>query len=239
MDFVYICREGDNVELRYSLRSIYQNTNVNSVWVVGGKPDWYTGNHIAVPQTGGKYQNARANLQAILDSKSIPDKFVLMNDDFYIINPIERIPIYHGGDLAHKAERYQEFKFSSRHAMLLRETVKMLKENGVQHPLDYSLHVPMTIHKSLAQYSLSLGGAFRSVYGNMNRIGGTLLPVHDVKVHLKHIHFPESYDYKKYADDIPFLSSADRSFPTVYRGLLKFRFTEASPWEQVVNLAES
>lgn len=232
MDFVYICRDGDNPELRYSLRTIYKNTNVNSVWVVGGKPDWYKGNHIPVPQTGGKYENAQNNLRAIMRSSRIKDKFILMNDDFYIINPIDSIPVYHGGSLEEKAQNFKNFKFSSKHAQMLEQTVDLLKRNGVPHPLDYSLHVPMTIHKSLFEFSLSMGGAIRSVYGNMNRIGGTLLPVDDVKVHQKHIHFPESYDFKKHMDHIPFLSSWDKTFPLCYRAVLK-EYSEASPWERV------
>jgi hypothetical protein len=234
MDFVYICREGNNNELRYSLRSVYKNTPVNSVWVVGGKPPWYSGNYIKVDQSSpNKYLNAQANLRAIVDSPDIPNKFVLMNDDFYITREIKRIPVYHGGSLEAKAKSYQNFKAASRHAQILMETVDILKKNGVPNPLDYSLHIPMTIHKENFQHSIDTGGAIRSVYGNLNRIGGSLLPVHDVKVHQKNINFPESFDFINNHHDLPFLSSSDQTFVTVYRNFLRDNFRSASPDEKL------
>jgi hypothetical protein len=231
MDFVYICREGLNEELRYSIRSLYKNAPVNNVWVVGGRPLWYSGKYLKVPQNNNtKYLNAQANLRAIIDSPDIPNKFILMNDDFYITSPIVKIPIYHGGSLEKKAKAYSEFRSVSRHAEILMETVNILKENGVRVPKDYSLHVPMTIHKENFEFAVNLGGAIRSVYGNMNRIGGVLLPVHDVKVHNKDLEFPESFDYIKNEHQIPFLSSSDQTFRQVHRNALK-HLSERSPEE--------
>ena len=233
MDFVYICREGNNNELRYSIRSLYKHTNVNSVWVVGGKPNWYVGKYVEVPQSSpNKYINAQANLRAILDTPGIPDKFILMNDDFYITRPIDSIPIYHGGSLETKAESYRNFKATSRHAELLMETVNLLKQNGVPRPLDYSLHIPMTIHKENFEHSINMGGAIRSVYGNLNRIGGTQLPVHDVKVHHKSIAFPESFAFLKNEYNLPFLSSSDQTFVSVYKHVLR-DYKTASPEEKM------
>lgn len=231
MDFVYICRNGRNEELRYSIRSIFANTDVNSVWVVGGKPRWYSGNYIEVPQNLTKYENARKNLRTVLDNDNIPDNFILMNDDFYITKPISRIPVYHGGSLAAKAERYKSFRASATYTKMLLETDAILKRNGVRNPLDYSIHVPMSMHKQNLEFAVSLGGAIRSVYGNMNRIGGTQLPVHDVKVHNKDIIFPESFDFIKNEHDLPFLSTSDLTFQRVYIRKLKM-FSERSPLEQ-------
>lgn len=234
MDFVYICRDGGNNELRYSLRTVFKNTPVNSVWVVGGKPDWYIGNHIRVAQDkGSKYLNARANLQAIIDSEEIPNKFILMNDDFYIIHPTDRIPVYHGGSLEEKAKRYLNYSAASLHTHQLFQTIDLLKKNGVQSPLDYSIHVPMTVHKELLEYSVEMGGAIRSVYGNMNRIGGLRLPVDDVKVHQALMTHPKSFDYLNNVHGLPFISSSDRTFPIIFRPVLK-EFTTASPWERSV-----
>jgi hypothetical protein len=215
MDFVYICRTGRNEELRYSLRSIFQNTNVNNVWVVGGKPDWYVG-----------------NLRAIVNSEDIPNKFILMNDDFYITKPIDNIPVYHGGSLQYKATKYLEYRSTSQYAEILQSTCDLLRENGVQHPLDYSIHVPMTIHKENFEFAIDLGGAIRSVYGNMNRIGGELLPVHDVKVHRKSVSFPQSFDYMKNEFDIPFLSTSDITFQHVFKTFLR-QYNSKSPVERL------
>jgi len=230
MDFVYICRKGANPELRYSLRSVFQNTPFNDVWVVGGKPDWYSGNYIEVPQNADKYTNGKANLKAIIESKEIPKKFILMNDDFYITRPIDKIPVYHGGSLEEKAIEYLTFKGTSRHAQILMETVNFLKDQGIEEPLDYSLHIPMTMEKKKLEYAVEVGGAIRSVYGNINKIGGKKLPVHDVKVHMKEIPFPQSFDFQDPETDVPFLSSNDMTFRMLYRTVLR-DFSNPSPWE--------
>ena len=230
MDFVYICREGSNNELRYSLRTIFKNTPLNSVWVVGGRPNWYTGNYIPVPQNEDKYANGRKNLKTILDSPEIPDKFILMNDDFYITSPIDRLTVYHGGSFENKVARFQSYRRTGVYTKVLNETLNILKNSGVRNPLDYSLHLPMTIHKENFEFALSLGGSIRTIYGNMNRIGGRQLPVDDVKVHLKDIGYPVSFDYHNNEFDIPFLSTSDQTFRFVYKDVLR-QYRDASPWE--------
>jgi len=86
MNFVYICRGGENEELRYSLRSVVNSFPDSAVWVVGGIPKWYSGNKISIEQNAGKWANAVNNLNAITESPDIPEEFVLMNDDFFITN---------------------------------------------------------------------------------------------------------------------------------------------------------
>jgi len=48
MDFVYICKDGVNEELKYSIRSVVESFPETNIWVVGGKPDWYTGRDISI-----------------------------------------------------------------------------------------------------------------------------------------------------------------------------------------------
>ena len=226
MDFVYICRSGPNQELRYSIRSLYANTNVNSIWVVGGKPDWYKGNHIPVRQDKAKYVNAQNNLKEIINNNKIPDQFILMNDDFYITRPLTSLPVYHGGSLVEKTINFKKYR-SGLYANKLAETVEILKSNGVQNPLDYAIHVPMTIHKENFEFAVNLGGSIRSIYGNMNRVGGIRLPVDDVKVHPASTMYPKSFDYKTNEFNLPFLSTSDATFRDVYRGLL-YKFDKPS-----------
>jgi hypothetical protein len=71
MDFVYICKDGINEELRYSIRSVVESFPDSNIWVVGGKPDWYVGNYIKVDQKLTKYKNALYNLKAITESEEI------------------------------------------------------------------------------------------------------------------------------------------------------------------------
>ena len=55
MNFIYICRIGENEELRYSVRSVLNSFPEAVIWVIGGKPDWYVGNYIYVDQNNSAF----------------------------------------------------------------------------------------------------------------------------------------------------------------------------------------
>jgi hypothetical protein len=78
------------------LRSVSENLKFGNVWVVGGKPDWYKGNHISVAQSGNKYANGRANLRAVVNCSDITDEFVFINDADEFILPKDRQVIIDG-----------------------------------------------------------------------------------------------------------------------------------------------
>jgi hypothetical protein len=126
MDFVYICKDGNNEELRYSIRSVVESFPNSKIWVVGGKPNWYTGNYIEVTQNLSKYRNAIENLKALCNSEEISDRFVLMNDDFYIVKNIDSIKDYHGGPLLDKINLYQKLNSNSNYTRKLAATYKKI-----------------------------------------------------------------------------------------------------------------
>lgn len=103
MDVVYYVRPGErNEELRYSLRSL-QNMPHERVWLVGHKPAWVTGvEHIPNRSNGSSPQhNATSHLLAACDA--VPaERFVVFNDDFYVMEPIEHIPALHAGPLSER-----------------------------------------------------------------------------------------------------------------------------------------
>jgi len=226
VDVVYICRDGDNEELRYSLRSVVKHLAHTNVWVVGGRPDWYTGNHIRLPQLDNKYANARANLQAIVACSDITDEFVLMNDDFYVMSPVELVPYYHGGDLMDKIRVFEGFAAKSKYLAMLWDTLHILAYHGSPTTLDYALHIPMRMRRSELAPLLRYEASIRTLYGNLQKVGGEQIP--DVKVHTRR-DGPPQHDYM--LSDFPFLSTHDRTFHTVRKQLLRYRFAEASPFE--------
>ena len=79
MDYVYICRSGDNDELRYSLRSIEENMPDGRVWVVGHRPLWYIGDFIPVEDIGGKFDNIKNCIKVVAENQDISNNFILMN----------------------------------------------------------------------------------------------------------------------------------------------------------------
>jgi hypothetical protein len=228
MDLVYICRDGENEELRYSIRSAVKNLPHDKIWVVGGKPDWYTGNHIQVNQTRSKYANARNNLKAVCSEEGISDSFILMNDDFYIINKVRSVPYMYSGTLDDKIENREGTFNGNSYTTLLRETLGYLSRKKKSLILDYELHVPMVMEKKKLEKILKLSGLWRSIYGNIFDVGG--IKIRDVKVYTKTNKFyNSSYDINNLEYD--YLSSDDSSFEMVKSSVLEKRFSSKTVYE--------
>jgi hypothetical protein len=228
VDVVYICRDGANEELRYSLRSL-TNLDYDRVWVVGGAPDWYHGDRIVLKQRSGKYDNARNNLRALCNSDKISESFVLMNDDFFIVKPVPEVPVLHGGDLLDKIRLHEARGNNSAYVSLLWETVHILAARGCKTNLDYALHVPMVMSKGLLGPLLEYKASLRSLYGNLYHLGGEF--TEDVKYHPYNNDGPKSYDFVNGSS--PFLSTSDRTFPAAHKVLLKKLFPDPSVYELV------
>jgi hypothetical protein len=230
MDFVYICKDGSNEELRYSIRSVVESFPDSKIWVVGGKPTWYTGNYIEVTQNLSKYRNAIENLKALCNSEEISNKFVLMNDDFYIVKNIDSVKDYHGGPLLEKINLYQKLNSNSNYTRKLAATYKKIKSLGIENPLDYELHVPMVMEKEKLKQTLQNNYQFlwRSIYGNVFNVGGEQME--DVKVYAKGPLVLKSYNLKK--DEHIYLSSADSSFDMILNSILRKQFTEKTKYEK-------
>jgi len=230
MDFVYICKDGNNEELRYSIRSVVQSFPDSNIWVVGGKPTWYTGNYINIKQVLTKYRNAIQNLNAICNSNEISEEFILMNDDFYIVKNINTIETYHGGLLLDKINLYQKINSNSNYTRKLAATYKKIKSLNIESPLDYELHIPMIMEKKKLKQILQNNDQFlwRSIYGNVFNVGGEQME--DVKVYTKGPLVLKSYNLKK--DEHIYLSSADTSFDMILGNILKKQFTEKTKYEK-------
>ena len=94
MDYVYICREGDNEELRYSIRSVVANATHDKIWIIGYKPDWYIGNYIQIENIGSKFENITNCHKILPDIGALSEDFVIMNDDFFILKSLGKMPTF-------------------------------------------------------------------------------------------------------------------------------------------------
>jgi hypothetical protein len=229
MDFVYICKDGDNEELRYSIRSVMASFPDAKVWVVGGKPSWYNGNFIFIQQRSAKYINAINNLKTICSSEDISEEFVLMNDDFYIIEKIKSIETFHGGLLLDKINLYKKITTKSGYIHKMEKTFDKITDLGLSNILDYELHVPMVMEKQKLKSVLKHGSEFlwRSMYGNMFSVGGT--EMQDVKVYIEGPLVAKSYEIKN--KEHKYLSSTDTSFQMLYSIILKKMFSTKCKYE--------
>jgi hypothetical protein len=228
MDLVYFCRDGDNEELRYSIRSAVKNLKFDKLWVVGGKPSWYTGPYIEVPQKGRKYQNVQDNAHKIFHSPEISDPFVLMNDDFYIVKPVDNVVNFNGGKLLDRAILYDSLAPMSKYTQKLFDTYSFLLKSGIQDPLDFELHVPIVINKLGFKKAFNNKHLWRSLYGNFQHVPSIGME-EDVKVYVDGPLIFKSYSINdlKY----PYLSSDDGSFEFLYDHILRDMFPEPSIYE--------
>lgn len=233
MDVVYICREGENEELRYSIRSVVENMPHDKVWVVGGKPSWYKGNYIEVRQFKTKLANARANMDAIVASEEISEDFVLMNDDFFIMQPLQEIKYYYSGTLSNKIEYFRKKHPRSVYTKLLLNSMKALRRHGIMRPLDYTLHVPMVMNRQKLKEVLPLSISWRLSYGNVHNVGGIEVvapdsPTKDVKIYLEN-------DQLTSVDKNPlskiYLSTEDRAFEKM-KDFFQEKFPNPSKYEK-------
>lgn len=222
MDYVYVCRNGKNEELRYSIRSLEKHLPDVNVWVVGGKPDWYTGKFIPVDiSSSDKFVNVKNQYRAITNAPEISENFVLMNDDFFVMEPVEEIRVFHGGLMKDKYESHRRQAGPGKYTEQLADTYNNLINLGYVDPLNYELHVPMPMTKDGLASVIDYPGMVRSAYGNKYAIGGDYMD--DVKV--------VSRGWSITSANGLFLSTLDTTFQQVSNNLLRDMFPDPSSCE--------
>ncbi|MCG7607110.1 hypothetical protein [Mycobacterium sp. CnD-18-1] len=185
----YLCpiRPGDqNPELQFALRSWEANLPEGDVWTVGYKPKWLKNvTHIEGNLWGSSAANVYNNILAACCHKKIPDEVIVMNDDFFVIEPIMAIPTLYRSTLQEHLSLPRVQRAAGQWwARSLRTTRLALQAHGIAEPLSYELHVPFPINTKKMAETLTLMGAvspsnppqWRSLYGNLHNIGGERAP---------------------------------------------------------------
>ena len=192
-------------------------------------PDWYCGDHIAVKQDKNTYTNAFNNLKAISESLEISNSFILMNDDFFIMNKIDKISYFYNGTLLDKIVKYKDLLGESGYITKLVKTFNRLSKVSISDPIDYELHVPFPMEKDKLRTMLKKdsGLLYRSIYGNKFNVGGSQME--DVKVYSSGGLVKKSFDYINKKTD--FLSTTDDSFILI-EPILKDLFPDKTIYEK-------
>lgn len=222
-DVLYLVKPSENNdELKYSLRSL-KNLNHGRVFLAGYKPSWVEAKyeHIPVEQSSEKYQNARNNLMTALHDDRLSDDFILMNDDFFIMRPIDRIrPLRRLKPIEHYIELFRKLDPNSYYVKTMEQTRDLLHRWGIDEVDSYELHTPIVLnkHKLLKLMERVPAGMMphvRTMYGNYYRIGGER--IEDVKI---------IRDDQTIKADAQFLSTIDGSFESGMIGrYLRDRFS--------------
>lgn len=189
-DVVYVVRPGEkNEELRYSIRSVIANLPHGKVWISGYCPKWVTGvGHIDPGIKPGGHVHAKSNLRAACEHPEVSEEFVYMNDDFFIMQPLEQMPVIHRGPLS---EVIKNDPMASSYQRAMGRTLDILKKQGIEEPLMYDMHAPMLVTKTGMLEALALcrtpAGVRdhmiqeRTLFGNLQGVGGEKRRNHKVR----------------------------------------------------------
>lgn len=157
-DLVYVVRPGDdNDELRYSLRSVV-NLSHRKVWIVGHCPGWVRNvERIELEPLEDKFDNQRQSLLAACDDDRITSDFVLMNDDMFVMHPVDRVVPYHLGPLSDYVAEMQSRGWGESNTWFagVMATLEQLRDWGTLEPRCYEAHVPLPFNRA------RLGGTIR------------------------------------------------------------------------------
>jgi len=217
-DIVYLCgpRVGD--ELRYSLRSLV-NLPHRRVWLAGHAPKWVrdVGSIPVVQKPASKWRNQQANLLAAVNHPEVSERFVLFNDDFFVMEPVDDMPTLHRGPFAGLLGKYRQSR--SEYSRRMVATANLLGEDALCYDV---IHTPFPMVKWQAKVTLeSMGDGllFRSVYGNDWQVGG--VEHEDVKV-----------GSRTHVGGGPFVSTSDGSFRSGRVGRrIRATFTQRGAYE--------
>jgi len=225
-DAVYIVRPGnDNEELRYSLRSLSNLSFSGRVWFVGYVPSWVTG---VLPIEGNRFdtkpRNVHDNVRQACLEPGVSETFILMNDDFFIVEPMVAVPNLHRGPL--EKHIYNMLYATDWRASLV-SALDWLKGRGIPDPLSYELHKPFEVDKAKMAEVLELSDGYtpdtppqwRTIYGNHWQIGGE-----------------RSLDKKmtamgEWPPRARWVSTSDQGFSGPRARRIMGYFPSASPWE--------
>jgi hypothetical protein len=181
LDVVYVVRKREsNESLRYSLRSL-NNLPHNKVYISGYCPSWVKN---VIPLNVNQdnrddLENSNYNLIYAACQNDLSDKFVLMNDDFYIMEPCEVISPMHQGNLDERIAQYETGnRFGQAYSLI--KTRTWLWQQGLAALLSYELHMPIVYnkHQLIKMFTLTDLPLFairpRTMYSNLYKLGGEL-----------------------------------------------------------------
>lgn len=226
-DIVYPVRRGDwNLELRYSLRSLVNLPHARVI-LVGYVPSWANPD-IGLIRDQGKeapwHASAMHLLHAMDQIRDLSDPFYLFNDDFYVMQPMDQIPILNRGPYRELIQWYGKAMHRGIYFRGMEKTLELLDGMGYQDPLAFNLHAPMPIAHCQYRDAYSKAKGIiapdtRTVYGNL--LGEVGVHTEDFKV------YPRTKDFTSW----PFLSSNDDVSHTQIGKLLASTFPGQSAYE--------
>lgn len=170
MTYLYIVGNGskhNDMELRYSLRSVAKYGNADKVVIVGHKPSFVTGvEHFPFKETDISYVNVWDKLMYAI--RHIGEReIVVMNDDFFLLESYKPV-VYSDGYLF---EKHLSVKINNAYHKALTHTICSLNTCKLG-MVNYENHTPLPIksvdlYGVLQTFNAHAPMCWRSLYGNL------------------------------------------------------------------------
>lgn len=238
-DLVYPLKVTDDCEeLRYSLRSVHTNAPglFGKVWVITREPvpDWLTGVHVLAAGDGGnKGQDVRSKMAAACAHPEVADRFLLMCDDFYLVDPITEWEAFHMGPTSAYLRRLRREHAAAGWLRSVAHTADWMAAQGHGDILTRQGHRPLPWDKvrlaeALATYPVGRPLDVNGLY-DIAGAGGVGRKGMNSKIR----HDPAEFHRKTTKRNIPWLSSNNTSFAEgMIGGYIRGIFREPSPFER-------
>lgn len=187
MDVVIPYRRSPTQELMYALRSL-KNLQHDKVFIIGDKPSWLSdkARHIRFRQTMDIAANTLAIMNLAACHPEVSEDFIWMPDDVFVMRRV-LASTHHRGRYAEILQAYKNRGIvSGYYIRRMQSTYSQLLRMGIKDPLCYELHIPFVVNKQMwnsVKDHIKKDHNKLSMYGNINKIGGTLM--RDVKVRRK------------------------------------------------------
>lgn len=157
-------------ELRFALRSICIHNPIERCLLVGGKPEWYTGEHIQHVDYVSEFKEQNIRDKTVTAARIIKGDFLFANDDHFLLTPYTGV--HNKG--------------------LLSDTLKNRQPNGsytrlLQNTLSYfgdvenvDTHCPMLMNSEGVERTVfdwpKWGLGFKTTYAQVNKIPSVYHP---------------------------------------------------------------
>ena len=188
IDIVYLLNtKKESKILPLSIKTVKTNLDYKDIYIAGIKPENIKAKEIRVIDNGSPFENAVKKLKAVIKDKRVSQDFILMNDDFLILQEYKEIPYYHRGKI-------KDFKPNT----YWKKRLKLIEKEFPNGKM-FNIHFPIVYNKQKLKKILDKAhGSIRTYYCNYHNIEGEYHEDHKI------------YQKAKIKDhaDAPFLSTS-------------------------------
>lgn len=150
MKIIIPYKKDDEESLKYTLRGIRTNMGKNDVIISGDMPKTLSGFTYVCPDKpkniDAQYDCQLNILEAVKTLKNNED-FILFNDDFYVLKPVEKLENWHENSIDEVIKSKKNSRIFVKTIKSLRNTKNLLIKLGIEDPVAYTLHYPVVMNK--------------------------------------------------------------------------------------------